>query len=725
MPQVVADNGATVTVQFPDGSTQEILKEAYPVAFPGGDYEPDDPTGAQGRAQLQAAGAAVPVEPAAPEAPPPAAPNPTGAFGLAGPGAGTAAKVTADTELAPPAPEPRPGPPPLHDPRRAQEIQQLPEYAEGTRDYGAARIGVQSDIADVESQQLTQLAGSLGEHDKRAAEIEANKLKAHKAGLAAADARAKEIDTLADEHKNATTDRGRLWKNMSTGNKILAAIGLGLSAIGQAKSRQGGQNPALAILLKAIEDDVADQRADITKTGEVIAEKRGLLKEFQGRLGEGQASYDMALAMSAARVQRKIEIVGAQSGSEKVKLQAQDMAAQLGQYVADKEEMVRQQAGEDAYRVHQMRLSEIKAAGKGGGAGASMKPNAGRVYKVWDATSGKLIDRQLTEKERDQSVLIPGTGEAFVAPNVEAAKDLNNRLTAARNISEALSTIERLRDQNGWETDTRWYASADAQKALSAYQRALINYKEAYGLGAISESDLKLVEGAIGGSPTGWKNFSTTVAATRNGVESDVRNRLVQYGWTPQAGDISLPAFATQSKAGRASLADRNLKLKAAVESGDRGKIQEAARDLIGRVREGGFADSYATGEAQRGGPEKVAPEGSPRELSKAEKVALGKKKPGTAPAPAAGGDRYTAGSSRDEAQRAIDLLGKIQKKDRLITTIDGEVDPVEYLSKFLREGSRKDAKARERDNEPEAFGGSGQIKWLKSDDPLKKGRKF
>src|SRR5690606_25487045 len=109
------------------------------------------------------------------------------------------------------------------------------------------------------------------------------------------------------EYENATIDRGRLWKNMSTGRRILAAIGLGLSALGQARSRQGGPNPALQIILKAIEDDVADQRAAIAKKGAAVEQQRGLYKEFLGRLGNEQASYDMALAMSAAQAKRQIE----------------------------------------------------------------------------------------------------------------------------------------------------------------------------------------------------------------------------------------------------------------------------------------------------------------------------------------------------------------------------------------------------------------------------------
>ena len=642
MPRVLADYGQTMLVQFPDGTQQEVIRDSFERAFPGGQYQDRQPD--------------LPPEPppAAPPAPAPepafTPPNPVGAFGR-GPVASEAAPLSQPSlggpppALTPPTVEPpQPGPAPLHDPSRGAEIQTLDEYAQGTRDYGASRIGTVQDLGDLESQELTRTAAALDEHDRRARTLEDERIKAHEGGLAAAERKATEIDDLSKKYTEAKIDRGRLFKNMSTGNKVLAAIGFGLSAIGQAKSRTPGPNPAIQIMLGAIEADVQDQAADIQKTGQAVEQKRGLYKEFLAQLGNKQAAYDMSMAVSAAQAKRQIEIIGAQSGSAKVKLQADDMAAQLGQFVADKQELIRSTASADAYRVWQMRLAEIKQAGRG-------KAKDKRAASI-DDVAERLGITNFRDRER-LVVVDPSRNEGFLAQTKEQASEVNKKLASVDSFNEVASRLLRNIKRNGWQpTNERW-KSEKGGEMIADYNTLVMLSKDTESLGAISGADMELVRKMLGGDPGLWRagaGDQAQLERTMRNLNGRLSSSLRRYGYR---GEYK-PTIATEDKAETTDVADRNLKLKAAVESKDPAKIQEAAKELIGQAGElGGLEGAYATADAKK------------------------------------------------QARAAIDLLGRVPKKDRSINLNENgavrSVDPLDYLSQYATEGGSKDRAKQER----------------------------
>lgn len=123
-----------------------------------------------------------------------------------------------------------------------------------------------------------------------------------------------EYETLADEIADTKVDTGRLWSNMSTGNKILAGIGLALGSVGR-----GGVNQAANIITQAVERDIAAQEKDLSAKKAGLAAKDNLLsrvrQKFQDQNTARLAATDLGLKKAEALLNQKIS----QAQSEEVK----------------------------------------------------------------------------------------------------------------------------------------------------------------------------------------------------------------------------------------------------------------------------------------------------------------------------------------------------------------------------------------------------------------------
>lgn len=92
------------------------------------------------------------------------------------------------------------------------------------------------------------------------------------------------LDAISAEYNDMTLDSNRLWNNKSTGDKILAAIAIGLGAMGQAQS--GGENHALNLIQGTIDRDIEEQKHNIAKAGNNVSTQRGLFSDVLRRTGD-------------------------------------------------------------------------------------------------------------------------------------------------------------------------------------------------------------------------------------------------------------------------------------------------------------------------------------------------------------------------------------------------------------------------------------------------------
>jgi hypothetical protein len=120
----------------------------------------------------------------------------------------------------------------------------------------------------------------------------------------------KESDASFDELKSAMdsvgdfkADRGRYWGSKSTGLKIATALSLMLSAYAHAKSGRGGVDPALQMMMRAVDKDVADQVAEYNSKVAGVGRKKTLYSLHRQKLGD----HDRAVAATELSMLRGVQ----------------------------------------------------------------------------------------------------------------------------------------------------------------------------------------------------------------------------------------------------------------------------------------------------------------------------------------------------------------------------------------------------------------------------------
>jgi len=118
-----------------------------------------------------------------------------------------------------------------------------------------------------------------------------------------------ESDAAFDDLKKAMesvgklkVDRNRWWNSKSTGQKIAAALSLMISGYQHGKAGHGGSAPALKMMMKAIDDDVADQVRAYNSKKEGVAAKQNLYALFR------QRGLDHTKAVAATRLQHSRDL---------------------------------------------------------------------------------------------------------------------------------------------------------------------------------------------------------------------------------------------------------------------------------------------------------------------------------------------------------------------------------------------------------------------------------
>lgn len=225
--------------------------------------------------------------------------------------------------VAPPSPSPSPGPPP-----GGPQIS-IPDQGTGLAFSALERkkqlLGEEATARQGESDRI---AAAYQEEERQRAVAEkarAEDAKREQEQLAQSRAEVQAATKAFADHK---TDQFRLWHKTSTGNKILAGIGVALSGLGSAMKHQS-DNPALDIIMRAMDEDVRLQLADREKLSQTIGFKRTALDDLRESIGDKEAQHRAALAALTDRTARQVRAVSASVASPLQKIQADKLAADL------------------------------------------------------------------------------------------------------------------------------------------------------------------------------------------------------------------------------------------------------------------------------------------------------------------------------------------------------------------------------------------------------------
>lgn len=144
---------------------------------------------------------------------------------------------------------------------------------------------------------------------------------------------------LQDDITGSKIDPHRLWNGSSTGNKVLAGIGVLLSGIGSGLT--GQKNMALEVINRAIDADIDAQKSELGK-------KQNLLTMNYRKYGDLQTAQAATAAQLSSVAQAQIAAAAAKSGSAQAQLNGSLAIAQLKQQEAQKIQAVAMQTARTA-----------------------------------------------------------------------------------------------------------------------------------------------------------------------------------------------------------------------------------------------------------------------------------------------------------------------------------------------------------------------------------------
>jgi hypothetical protein len=453
---------------------------------------------------------------------------------------------------APPAPAPQQAaaPAPGSLPSMYANIEQRKDIARRRGEAEGQAATAEADILDEANREDDRLA-----KERQVARDAANK------ELGAAKAKR---DSAMDAFVNHKVDQNRLWHNMGTGSKIMAGIGIMLSGLGNALAKKGdARNPALDMIMGAIQDDVRMQLADRDKLGQVAAMRKDAVGDLRAAYNDDEAAYGAIVAGNTRRVANNVAAVAARAKDPAAKLRAEEGAAllngeadKIAQAADERAAAARQQALENKQRASQLGLAwaghkrgifeSDRAFAEGqrkfdldmqkdydlAMAAAAAKRAEG------DAKAAERIEKEAKETRElaiggfNREPLKNKDGTVFKSPDTHEAAKLRKQVTAGAEAIRIIDQIKQLREKEG----ATWFKT-DAARQLKGNLAALqLEIKNSAELGVLAGPDMGLIESYLGtGDPTEFDTFGSIekgLDEARNNLRSKVQRSLETANYT-------------------------------------------------------------------------------------------------------------------------------------------------------------------------------------------------
>lgn len=454
-----------------------------------------------------------------------------------------------------------------------------------------------------------------------------------------------ELASAQDAYVNHKVDQGRWWSSRSTGQKIMAGIGLALGAAGGAlvARDRGGPvvNPALDIITGAIQEDTRLQLADRDKLAATVGMKRDALGDLRQQYQDGEAAYQGVLSGNYRRAELKIKAAAATAKDPLAKLKLENLSADVGLKAAEAQQMA--EAQEIAARQQKVENERADSANSRGWAELNLRRDelklrrdeiaadrraaeaAARAKGDGDAlTRLRAEDKDLEER----GIRDPSTGEYLLNPeglamtqraaeiekaadaqkdpNVAAVlrneasiirRDARTRFAAkgrnpdkASDVSQAyaaaLTVHGLLSDIKDLRNNAGWESdiskTPEYQAMKSRYSSAKAITGKALQLGAMDAGTNEVLEQIFGGDPTQWRGTDASIDATLAMLEQRTGNLLASEGGF--RGTFKFPA-SSFSKSKNTAVDEASKKIagsKTPAEIEEAGRTSKVARYVYG-----------------------------------------------------------------------------------------------------------------------------------------------
>lgn len=382
-------------------------------------------------------------------------------------------------------------------------------------------------------------------------EMQANYVKASDDVNKVLEAKHSELERDLDElnkHPVTPKDFSQLWAEKSTGQKILAGIGMALSHLGQnmsavAQARLGNagafsqyKNPVIGFINDTIEKDVRKQQALHDALQTRYAASRASLGDAQKIGADRLDNMDKLRILSWEKSKKMFEYYKhrAQSAEQIAALEDGISKAELAQQNAYNQMMARaqQRAAGSTQGVVQignqriaMPLDKALKIQK-----QQQEANLAQGKFMLDAAKYGLEERKLNQEVEDAAPSVPGlkkTGEKAPRLNSAMTKDLVDKAGAMNLQLRLLDEAEALASKGtAWSPEDRARGN-QLQKDLSDARRI------AKQMGVPQVYELEMLESLMP-NPVGLNKFFTTTKyrVMKQAARKEANDTLRPYGYT-------------------------------------------------------------------------------------------------------------------------------------------------------------------------------------------------
>lgn len=299
--------------------------------------------------------------------------------------------------------------------------------------------------------------------------------------LADLDARTREVGAMA-------VDENRFWANKSTGEKVLAGIGLFLGAFGS------NGNKAANIIQDAITQDINIQKANIDQKSKGVTAQRSLYNDMYATYKDKDAA-DAATRMAYLNnAQMKVQAMGARYQGQEAKAKAMSMMGEL--------EVKKNEAA-----------LNFQAA-------MSKMYNAKSMFGV-DVNTATLDEKQLEK-------YVPGFGVGYTKEDATKLKDYNADYEAAR---AGIVRLKAVGNRPLKSLDPSAIAEADSlSRMIMASLRTQV-----LGPGAVTDAERAILEKIVA-NPTSIfsldQNNAKRLDTLLDTLKSNRNQKAKAYGFT-------------------------------------------------------------------------------------------------------------------------------------------------------------------------------------------------
>jgi hypothetical protein len=408
------------------------------------------------------------------------------------------------------------------------------DLARTAGDRGQIEGALAGGLYEQQAQQAEQRAAL--EEQKRA-ELkaqQAEQLERQNARRAALDAEMTRYRQAVDSARSTDIDPERLWKNKTSGQKVLGTIAVFLGGIAQGLGGMGGRalpNAALDRLNMEIDRDIDAQKANAGMKRDAVGLQGGLLQMMRAQYDDDDRAGMATKAAILDRYASITESMALDAASKDARLRGAGLAAEMRRQRDELEKALQVSAIDQEEAEYQARLAAAAAAAQAQSAQLAQLENLG-----WEDFD--------TDDARKR--VIPSLG--LMAYTEKDAGVIKEQAAQVGTINDALGDLAALLDRGADVPGSK------ASKEYEAKQAVLLSaINVAQGQGAISESDadrvLKSVpNAALIGSRA---NAKAALEATKGYMANALRRQAVARGAVPIEKRIGMSGTGSKAKVQR------------------------------------------------------------------------------------------------------------------------------------------------------------------------------